>query len=511
VADPKVPEDWAALLRELDERRAAATAMGGSEKLERRRQTGRLDARERIARLCDPGSFREIGALAGGVSRGGLPLAPADALVGGLAAIDGRPAVVFAEDFTVMGGSIGLGNHAKRVRLAKLALQERAPLVMLLEGAGERATNVLERYPHAPNDLQVLAKLSGRVPTVALVLGPSAGHGALCGLLADFVVMVRGAALFSAGPPLVAAALGETVTAEDLGGAEMHTVVSGVAHNLAETEDDAFALVRDYLGYLPSSAWSRPPALDASQGDGERRLDELLEWIPRNVNRPYDMRRVVAALADHGRVLEIQPLYGESILSCLARLGGESIAVLANQPAVRAGAIDREAADKAAHFLELADAYHLPVVFLADNPGIMAGSSAERRGTLRAAARMYAAQSRLRGPKLHVTLRKAFGFGSSLMAMNPFDGQTLTLAFPTLSLGALPARSGGAAAKLDAAAIERLGAAESAAAWSAADGMSYDDVIDPRELRNALLAGLRATRGRRAEAPGPAAHAGIRP
>jgi len=436
---------------------------------------------------------------------------PADALVGGLAAVGGRPLVVYAEDFTAAGGSIGLGNHAKRVRLAELALQERVPLVMLLEGAGERATNALERYPHAPNDLQLMARLSGCVPTVAVVMGPSAGHGALCGLLADFVVMLRGAAIFSAGPPLVAAALGEVVTAEELGGAEMHASESGVVHNLVASEEAAFETVREYLGFLPSSAWESPPRREGGADAGERRLDDILDQLPRNVNRPYDMRRVVEALVDDGRCFELQPLFGASMLALLARLGGRPVAILANQPLVRAGAIDRQAAEKATHFLEIADAFHLPVIFLADNPGIMAGRHAERAGTLRAAARMYAAQARTSSPKLHVTLRKAFGFGSSLMAMNPFDGQTLTLAFPTLTLGALPPASGGAAAKLAGAEQARLEAATSQSAFTSADGMAYDDVIDPRDLRNALLAGLRAAAARCAGPQAPTRHAGVRP
>jgi acetyl-CoA carboxylase carboxyltransferase component len=496
-------DDWKERLRDLEARRASARAMGGEQKLAGRRAEGRLDARERIARLCDPGSFRELGTLVG------APV-PADALVGGIAAIDARPVVVYAEDFSVKGGSIGIGNHAKRARLAELALQERAPLVMLLEGAGERASNALERHPRAPNDLQLLARLSGRVPLVALVLGPSAGHGALCALLADVVVMLRGAALFSAGPPLVAAALGESVSAEELGGAEMQTAESGVAHNLAEDEDHAFALARGYLSFLPGSAWAYPPRLEGAD-TGPRSLDAILDLVPTQDSRPYDMSRVVELLVDGGRGLELQPGYGASLLTVLARLGGRAVAILANQPAVRAGAIDVAAAEKAAHFLELADAFHLPVVFLADNPGIMAGSRAERAGTLRAAARMYAAQARVRSPKLHVTLRKAFGFGSSLMAMNPFDAQTLTLAFPTATLGALPAASGGAAAKLPDADQAQLDAGQAGGPWSSAESMAYDEVIDPRELRNALLAGLELAAGREAQAPEPARHGGIRP
>ncbi|MFI5397965.1 MAG: acyl-CoA carboxylase subunit beta [Candidatus Binatia bacterium] len=505
------PHDWTELLDDLDAHLAKAQEMGGPEKLAKQRAGGRFDARQRIVELCDPGSFREIGALVGSLPRAALPPAAADALVGGVATIDGRPVVIGSEDFTVQGGSIGIGTHAKRVRLAELALRDRVPLVMFLEGAGERMTNALERYPHAPNDLQILAELSGKVPTVAVVMGASAGHGVLTALLMDFVVMVQGAAMFSAGPPLVEAAIGEKVSKEDLGGARMHVTDSGVAHNLAENETEAFALVRKYLTYFPLNAWQRPATVPRTGENGERRLDGILELVPRNPSRPYDMRHLLEMLVDTGSLFEVQPLYGASMVTALARLGGQPVGIVANQPMVLAGAVTRQAADKAAHFLDLADAFHLPVIFLADNPGIMAGTQAEREGTLRSAARMYAAQARLRVPKLHVTLRKAFGFGSSLMAMNPFDRQSITLAFPGISLGGMPAAGGGTAAKVSDETQAQLEAAESAGAWKAADNLSYDAVIDPRDLRNALLTGLRLSAGRVTEPPAPAQHTGVRP
>ncbi len=267
------PPDWKPLLESLESRERAARSMGDEQKLARQREGTRLDARGRVAALLDPDSFRELGSLAG--ARQG---APADALVAGSGRIEGRPVLVGAEDFTVMGGSIGPGAHAKRVRLAELAAQERIPLVMLLEGAGERITNALERHAYAPNDLQALARLSGQVPTVCVVMGASAGHGALTAPLMDWVVMVEGAAIFSAGPPLVKSAIGEQVTKEKLGGAVLHSRESGVVHNVAATDDDALALVRRYLAYFPSSAWEHPPS--RSQRDERGRLDDILKLVP---------------------------------------------------------------------------------------------------------------------------------------------------------------------------------------------------------------------------------------
>lgn len=345
--------DWKPLLDDLDGRRRAARAMGGGERIERHKTGGRLDARGRIDELVDPSTFVELGALVGSVQRGATPPAPADGLIAGHGLIDGRPVLVGAEDFTVMGGSIGLGNASKRQRLAQLAAQERVPLVMLLEGAGERAQNAFERRGRGPNDLQSLAALSGLVPTIAVVMGASAGHGALTAALMDFVVMVEGAAIFSAGPPLVKAATGEDVDKETLGGTAVHTVLSGVAHNTAPDDGAALALCRRYLSYFPSNAWERPPRTRDGGDTSERTLDVLLDLVPADPRRPYDVLPVIDALCDAGTVLEIQPAFGRSVVTALARLGGEVVAVVANQPAVKAGAIDSDAADKAARFLEL--------------------------------------------------------------------------------------------------------------------------------------------------------------
>lgn len=503
--------EWDPLVDDLVTRRDAARAMGGPEKLERQHLGGRLDARARVDALVDPGTFVELGTLVGSVHRGVTPPAPADGLVAGHGLIEGRPVLVAAEDFTVMGGSIGHGTTAKRQRLADLARQERVPLVMMLEGAGERTQNAFERRGRSPNDLQTLAGLSGLVPTVCVVMGPSAGHGALTAPLMDFVVMVEGGALFSAGPPLVKASMGEDVTKEELGGAAVHTVASGVAHNAAPDDASALALVRRYLSYLPSNAWEHPPTAEASAASERRAVPELVDLIPADPRRGYDVRAVVDAICDADSVLEIEPAHARPIVTALARLGGEAIGVVANQPAVKAGSVDSESADKAAHFLGVADAFHLPVVFLADNPGVLAGTAAERSGILRHAARMFAAQHQLRSPKLHVTLRKAYGFGSSLMAMNPFDAQTVTLALPGARLGAMPATSGAEAAGLESDAKAVLEHAELGGAYSSADTMGYDEVVQPAELRDALLDALRLTSARRRAPVTPAAHHGILP
>jgi acetyl-CoA carboxylase carboxyltransferase component len=499
---------WDHILANLEERSTFAARMGGEERVARHRDSGKLNARQRAAALFDNGAFTEIGLFTGILSQAGTAPAPADGLVAGFGRVNGRHVLAGIEDFTVLGGSIGDAGAAKRYRLTQMAAQERVPLVLMLEGAGHRLTN--SHGTPAPNDLQGLAELSGAVPVVCLVLGASAGHGALAAPLSDFVVMTEAASLFVAGPPLVKGAIGEIVSKEDLGGPAVHVETSGVVHNLVADDAAAIAMARRYLSYMPCNAWESTARLEGPD-TVPRRLDELLDLIHPDPRVPFDMNVLLAMLVDAGSLFDVQPHYGRAIVTVLARLGGASIAIVANNPAVGAGAIDANAAQKASHFMEVADAFQLPVIFLADTPGVMPGTAAERSGILRHAARMFVAQHRLRVPKIHVTLRKAFGFGSSVMAMNPFDGQTLNLAFPAISLGAMPAGSGAKAARLDEAAREKIAAEQAGSAMQLADRMVYDDVIDPRELRNALLNGLSLARNRSQAIPATRAIRGITP
>lgn len=487
---------WDEIVDDLARRKAAARAMGGEEKLARYRAGGpagpKLDARARLDLLCDTGTFTEIGVL------GGDGALPADAFVAGIAMIDGRPAAVGAEDFTVAGGSIGWAASTKRHRLAELALQERMPLVMMLEGAGHRPP-LPDDPPNrrGPNDLQAQASASGLVPMATAVFGPSAGHGALTAPLSDFTVMTANASIFTAGPPLVKASIGEDVTKESLGGPDV-ALRSGVIHNLGADDADAIAQLRWWLTYLPSSAWERSPVTRTAEG--ERRVPEIVDLVPRNPRQAYDMSTVIEAVVDEGTWFEVQPRFGPSLLTGLARFGGQATAIVANQPAHLSGTIDADAADKAAHFIQVADSFHLPLLFLTDNPGVLAGTAAERSGILRHAGRMFVAQHIATVPKIQVTLRKAYGFGSSVMSMNPFDGQTLNLAFPGVTFGAMPARGADDATKADDAGRAALREAELASGYRTAAGGSVDDLIDPADLRIMVLRGLR-TASRRLHGP----------
>ncbi|WP_301122414.1 acyl-CoA carboxylase subunit beta [Mycolicibacterium fortuitum] len=472
--------EWKETLEDLARRREHTHGMGGPERLAKHHGKGKLDARARIARLLDPDTFQEFGTLVGGDIA-------ADGLVAGSGRIDGTPVMVGAEDFTTLAGSIGPGGNAKRYRLAELALRNKIPLVMLLEGAGFRPSG--EHYGRTPTDLIAQARCSGKVPTVSAILGPSAGHGALVAPVCDFSIMSQQGAIFTAGPPVVKESTGEDISKEDLGGPNV-ALASGVIHNYAEDDEAVIDDIRRYLSYFPSSAWSYPPTRLADDTADPRLTPEILDIVSRDNRQIYDMRVVIDEIFDRPDWFEVQPKFGRAIVCALAHLGGYPVAVVANQPQVMAGSIDADAADKAAHFITVADSFHLPIVFLADNPGMLPGSRSERSGVLRSGARMFAAQTAATTLKLHVTLRKAFGFGSMVMSLLGFDDQVATFAYPGATMGAMGAAALSAATHAGEDYTEVLKRMELEASFRSAGHLGFDELISPEETRNALLVTL---------------------
>jgi acetyl-CoA carboxylase carboxyltransferase component len=493
--------DWDETLEDLDRRRQHALGMGGPERLDKHHAKGKLDARARVERLLDPGTFREIGTLVGGDIA-------ADGLVVGSGSINGSPVMLGAEDFTTMAGSIGPGGNSKRYRIAEMALRDKIPLVMLLEGAGFRPTG--GHYGRTPTDLLAQAQCSGKVPTVAAVLGPSAGHGALVAPVCDFRIMSRQGAIFTAGPPVVKEATGEDISKEDLGGPDV-ALPSGVIHNVAEDDEAVLSDIRRYLSYFPPSAWSYPSPRPPDEDSEPRQTPELLDIVSRDNRRVYDIRAVLDVIFDRPDWFEVQPKLGTAIICALAHLGGHPVAVVANQPQVLAGSIDAAAADKAAHFITVADSFHLPIVFLADNPGMLPGSRSERSGVLRAGARMFAAQTAATTLKLHLTLRKAYGFGSMVMSLLGFDQQVATFAFPGATMGAMSAAALSSATHAAEDLSAKLRNAELQASYRSAEHMGFDELIDPRETRDALLASLLRGLSSRQAAAEPVARTVIMP
>ena len=511
------------ILAELERRRAEGRAMGGPERIERQHRKGKLTVRERIDLLFDPGTFQEYGLLASHYSPlPGEPVTPADGVVIGFGLIDGRPAGVLADDFTVFGGSVGPINMQKRLRVMELARQEKAPLVYLFDGGGARA-QTLGRMPEGlPLVAQFIqmARNSGVSPQVGVVMGPCGGEPALEAALTEFSIMVKDTGMIAAGgPPVVEASLGLKVGKEELGGADVHCRMTGTISNPAENDRDALEMTRRYLSYMPRNAYEYPPYQDT--GDSPDRMDEdLLHILPDSHKAPYDMKRIIDRVVDRGSFFEILPLFAPMMITGLARLNGHVIGVVANQPAVFAGAITAKAGQKYRHFIDLCNAYHIPLLFLVDTPGVMTGPQAEREGSLKFGLAVAHSLAWADVPKFTVVIRKAFGYGGSAMC-GAMGGQTLLVAWPTVDFASLPVDSA-----INTAHGAELAAAEDPEAmyrklvedysrfsgvYPAAGLMNIDDVIDPRETRPRLIRALELAVTRRSVRPEPAMRHGVMP
>jgi len=511
---------------DLAQRRAAAVKMGGARRIERQHQAGKLTARRRVDLLIDAGTFREYGLLAThSAHRPEMEgqVTPADGVITGFGQVDGRRVGVVAEDFTVLGGSVGTTGIAKKQRMVEIATRERVPLVWMLDGAGARAAEfIAEGMPPIGHHLKI-ARMSGIAPQVGLVMGPSAGDSSLVAAALEFIVMVKDTSMMAAGgPPVVLSALNLEVDKETLGGVDVHCRVSGVADNIADDDADAIAQCKRYLSYLPSNAWQYPP--DTAPTDDPQRAEEsLLTAIPENLRRPYDMVDVVEAVVDRGSFFEIKPEFAKMMLTGFARLDGHPVGILANQPKVHAGAITAQAAAKARRFIDLCSAYHLPLVSLVDAPGVMTGPDAERAGTLRQGLAACNSLAWADIPLFTVVVHKMFGFGGGVMGGYGI-GQTLTLAWPTADFGSLPVESGVLAAypheleeARQAGNYEEVKAQleqqflEYCGPYPAAGDFNVDDVIDPRETRSRLIEALDLALCRRVEPPSPTWRHGVLP
>jgi acetyl-CoA carboxylase carboxyltransferase component len=514
---------WQPEVEEISRRRQQALRMGGADKIAKQHAQGKLTARERLAVLLDPGSFTELGILATHQSQRpemqGLYTA-ADGVIIGYGRIDDRAVIVGAEDFTVMGGSVGQTGIVKRERVFELAHQTKVPVIWLLDGSGARANEWVRGGWVGGRHFTMMSQLSGVVPQVVAAMGPCAGDPALMAPLADFVVMVQGTSMLAAGgPPVVEAAIGEKVSKEELGGSSVHCYISGVGDNEVEDDETCLQMIRRYLSYFPTNVYQLPPRLTPSD-DPERRDEALLSIVPRNRKRSYDMQKVIRHIVDHDSVFEIKPQYGRSVITCLARMDGEVVGVIANQPLQLAGIIDGPSADKMTHFIQLCDAFHIPLIFLSDIPGFMTGSASERDGTLRRGLRIAYAMSFVTVPKVSVVLRKAYGMGAVAMCGHQM-GQVLTLVWPSGEFGALPVEGGvsaGHRSALESAEDQeaKRQALESyynqfGSPFSTAETFNFDDLVDPRDTRPLIIRALRTAYAGNTAPLGPKTRHGIMP
>ena len=397
-------------------------------------EQGKLFARERIARLLDPGSFSEDAALANNLD----PELAADGVITGTGCVAGRTVAVMANDSTIKAGSWGRRTVEKILRIQETAQRLHVPMLYLVDSAGARITDQIEMFPGRRGAGRIFynqVQMSGQVPQVCLLFGPSAAGGAYIPAFCDVVVMVEGnASMYLGSPRMAEMVIGEKVTLEEMGGAKMHCSTSGCGDVLCKTEDEAIAFCKRYLALMPES-FEQPPPREAARAPRStgKRIEDI---VPADENKPFDMLAVIRELIDEDSWLEIKALFAREILTGFARIEGRAVGIVANQPKWLGGILFVDSADKAARFIWLCDAFNIPLLYLADVPGFMIGTKVERQGIIRAGAKMIAAVSEATVPKLSVIVRKAYGAGLYAMCGPAFEPDAC-IALPTASIAVM--------------------------------------------------------------------------
>lgn len=414
--------------------REAQIKRGGAQRYhEQAASQGKLFARDRVRLLVDAGSFVEDGLFAN-CEAGDLP---ADGVITGLGRIDGRPVAIMANDSTVKAGSWGARTVEKILRIQETAERLRVPLFYLVDSAGARITDQVQMFPgrrHAGRIFYNEVRMSGLVPQICLLFGPSAAGGAYIPAFCDVVFMVKGnASMYLGSPRMAEMVIGQKVTLEEMGGAEMHTAISGCGDVLCESEEEAIALGRRYLSYFPQRCGEKPALAAAAEPKAGRRIAEI---IPENQNSAFNMYELIDRLIDEGSWFEIKKRFAPELITGFARMGGRAVGIVANQPRVKGGVLFVDSADKAARFIWLCDAFEIPLLFLADVPGFMIGTAVERQGIIRHGAKFIAAVSEATVPKVCLVVRKAYGAGLYAMAGPGFEPDC-TLALPSASIAVM--------------------------------------------------------------------------
>lgn len=415
------------LTKKLEEERKRIEQGGAAKYHKKNAEKGKLFVRDRLKLLFDDGLEFEDAFFANYIADG----LPADGVVTGIGRINGQTVCVMANDSTVKAGSWGARTVEKIIRIQETAEKLRCPILYLVDSAGARITDQIEMFPGRRGAGRIFynqVKLSGKVPQICLLFGPSAAGGAYIPAFCDIVVMVEGnASMYLGSPRMAEMVIGEKVTLEEMGGARMHCSVSGCGDVLVKSEQEAIAFARKYLSYFPANCSEKPPAVEAKLPKSfEKTLDEI---IPLNQNTPFNMYDLIDRLIDEKSFCEIKKLFAPEIITGLARINGQPIGVIANQPRTKGGVLFHDSADKAAKFITLCDAFNIPLLFLADIPGFMIGTKVERAGIIRHGAKMISAMSEATVPKISVIVRKAYGAGLYAMAGPAFEPDCC-LAFP---------------------------------------------------------------------------------
>jgi acetyl-CoA carboxylase carboxyltransferase component len=492
---------------------ATARALAGGPERHRQKAAdqGKLPVRERVGRLLDPDSFAEEGLLASLDA----PDEGAAGVVTGLGTVGGRTVAVMANDPTVKAGSWAPKTVEKILRIQERALALRCPIVYLVDSAGARINEQVQMFPGRRNAGRIFfneVRLSGVVPQVCVLFGPSAAGGAYIPAFCDVVIMRDGnASMYLGSPRMAEMVIGEKVTLEEMGGARMHTSQSGVGHVLVKSDEQGIDVARHYLSYFPASFLQEPPGAPPAEPESERPIDEL---IPEDENKPFDMRELLDALLDAGSFLEIHPRWAREVIVGYARLDGRAIGIVASQPKVKGGVLFVDSSDKCARFIWTCNAFNIPLLFLADVPGFMIGTQVERQGIIRHGAKMISAVSEATVPKISVIVRKAYGAGLYAMAGPAFDPDCC-LALPTASIAVM-----GPEAAINAVYFNQLQAISDDAERAArteelrreysqdidilhlASELVVDAVIQPSDLRAELVRRFARVEGKRREWPG---------
>ncbi len=490
---------WQPEIEELELRRKLAAQMGGAEGIQKQHERGKLTVRERIAALSDPGSFQEIGGLAGGATYEDGKLVsfrPANTVIG-LCTLNGRKVVLNGGDFTVRGGAADAAIGDKSGHAQRLALEWHLPYVRLLDATGGsvRTFEQIGRtyIPISPSTPGI-EKLLCISPVVSAVLGSVAGLPAVEACMAHFNLMVKGISqVFPGGPPVVKAALGYDIKKEDLGGEQVVAFEGGIIDNIAENEQEAFQMIKRFLSYLPDNVWQMPPRIESTD-DPKRREEKLLSIIPRDRKKGYNPHQILKLVLDKDSFFEIAPHYGRSRVTGLARVNGYPVGVMINNPMFLGGSMDVAAGTKVIRFLELCDTFHLPMVYFADEPGFMVGLEAQKQGIVRAGAKILIETMRTRMPWITFVIRQLYGVAGQCH-YRP-GGMFRRMAWPSSNWGSMHIEGGAVAAYRreiesapDPAAkqqeIERRLQAI-ASPFRTAEAFNIEDIIDPRDTRPIL-------------------------
>jgi acetyl-CoA carboxylase carboxyltransferase component len=483
----------------LEDAAARALAGGPERHHEKAREQGKLGVRERIALLLDDGSFSEEALLANWQEDG----LGADGVVIGVGEIDGRPVALMANDPTVKAGSWGPKTVEKILRIQERAQSLSVPMVYLVDSAGARITEQVQMFPGRRGAGRIFhnqVKMSGVVPQVCVLFGPSAAGGAYIPAFCDVVIMREGnASMYLGSPRMAEMVIGEKVSLEEMGGARMHTGVSGCGHQLVKSDEQGIEAARRYLSYLPGNWQQKPPPAKPQAARAPADAQSISELIPDDENKPFDMKTLIDALIDEGSMHEIHARWAKELIVGFARLDGEAIGIVANQPKHKGGVLFSDSADKAARFIWACNAFNVPLLFLADVPGFMIGTKVEREGIIRHGAKMISAVSEATVPKISVVVRKAYGAGLYAMAGPAFDPDCC-LALPSASIAVM-----GPQAAINAVYYNQLQAiedpeerarrteelrseyAEDIDILHLASELVIDAVIEPRDLREELV------------------------